>query len=76
MSTRTLEINRIPAVNSHGQLYTIVESTVQMEVQVMRGTTIWVNKGTYFRALNLGPVSRISESEFEAFLTGEKLKCT
>lgn len=75
MPTRTLEIKRIPAVNSHGQQYTIVETSVQMEVQVMRGTAIWVTKETYFRALNLGPVSRISESEFEAFLTGEKLKC-
>lgn len=75
MTIRVQEINRIQAVNKHGKQYTIIESATQMAVNVPHGETIWRIKDTYFRAIDHGPVSKINDSEFVVFLTGEKLKC-
>lgn len=74
MTTRVQDINRLEAVDRLGQRYTIIESTTQMSVSIMPGTTIWMTQNTCYRALDHGPVNKINESEFVVFLTGEKLK--
>lgn len=74
MATRIQEISRFEATNKSGQHYTIIESASQTALGATHGATHWVNRSTYFRAQGFGPVSQISESEFEIFLNGEKLK--
>lgn len=74
MATRVQETNRFEAVDKSGRRYTIIESASQTSLDAMHGATQWVNQSTYLRALDFGPVSQISDSEFEIFLTGEKLK--
>ncbi|WP_248802491.1 hypothetical protein [Pseudomonas sp. MWU13-2100] len=71
MTTRIQEVRRFEAVDKQGRLYTIIESAQQaVDARLASGE----NDAIFFRALNFGPVSQISDSEFQIFLSGVKLK--
>ena len=72
MTTIIQETRRFEAVDKQGRLYTIVESTQQASADA--GVTAGENGSIFFRALNFGPVSQISDSEFQIFLSGVKVK--
>lgn len=72
MTTRIKEIRRFEAVDKQGWLYTIIESTQQAAADA--GLAAGENDAIFFRALNFGPVSQISDSEFQIFLSGVKVK--
>lgn len=74
MATRLKETNRFEAVGKTGQRYVIIESTQQISLDSTDdGKTRWADDTRFLRALNFGPVSQISEAEFQIFLSGEKL---
>lgn len=72
MATRLQETDRFEAVGLSGQRYIIVESTQQISLD--DGTTRWADGSRFLRAVNFGPVGQISDSEFQIFLSGERLK--
>lgn len=75
MATRLQETNRFEAVGKSGQRYVIIESTQQISLDATHeGKTLWANDSIFLRALNFGPVSQISDSEFLVFLSGERLR--
>lgn len=75
MASRLQETDRFEAIGKSGRQYTIVESTSQSSRDAMIGDdSKWVSGSSYFRAIDFGPVSQISDSEFIIFLTGEKVK--
>ena len=75
MAIRLQETNRFEAVGKNGLRYTIVESTQQTSLDIANdGETLWANGARFLRALNYGPVSQLSDSEYQIFLSGEKLK--
>ncbi len=74
MATRLLETNRFEAVGNSGQRYIIIESTQQISLEASDdGKTHWADGSIFLRAVNFGPVSQISDSEFQIFLSGETL---
>ncbi|WP_248798512.1 hypothetical protein [Pseudomonas sp. MWU13-2105] len=72
MTTRIQETSRFEAIDKHGRHYTIIESTQQTAAGA--GVTAGETGSVFFRALNFGPVSQISDSEFQIFLSGVKVK--
>jgi hypothetical protein len=77
MASRLQETDRFEAIGKSGRQYTIVESTSQSSRDAMIGDeSKWVNGSSYLRAIDFGPVSQISDSEFIIFLTGEKVRET
>lgn len=75
MATRLQETNRFEAVGKNGLRYTIVESTQQTSLDIANdGEPLWASGARFLRALNFGPVSQLSDSEYQIFLSGEKLK--
>ena len=74
MAARLQETNRFEAVGKSGQRYTIIESTQQVSFGATDENTLWADDSIFFRAVNFGPVSQVSDSEFVIFLSGERLK--
>ena len=74
MATRLQETNRFEAVGKSGQRYVIIESTQQISLDATHeGKTLWADGSRFLRAVNFGPVGQISDSEFQIFLSGERL---
>lgn len=74
MVTRLKETNRFEATGKSGRRYIIIESTLQTSLGALDdGNTLWTDDSRFLRAVNFGPVSQISDSEFQISLSGERL---